>query len=102
MDANQLEREFESIMRKNTVDDNFEVSARACGSDRFDGVEFVIEANDYIPVDEVLEVIRDRDKLFAEQVGVTPDNEFGSRLAMFVVEASLDPSGKATYAEMEG
>lgn len=102
MDAKELKREFESIMQKNSVDDSFEVSARACTSDRFEGVEFVIEANDYIPIDEMLEVIREHDKLFAEQVGVTPDTEFGSRLAMFVVEATLDPSGKATYAEMEG
>lgn len=99
MEANQLKSEFRDAIENEFPHEPYSLSARACTSDRFSGVEYVIEGG-YIPIDAILEVLREHDHLFAESIAAAPEGD-GSRLVIFVVEADLNPAGSATYKEMQ-
>lgn len=97
MEIDQFKSELHSALNKERPYEDYEIDARRCSSDSFDGVEFTI-TGEWVDVPVVYDVLRGHDKLFAESVGAA-HHEDGNSLVIFVVELKFDPTNSATLRE---
>lgn len=98
MDIEQFKSELHSALNEKRPYENYEIDARRCSSDRFDGVEFTI-TGEWIDIPVVYDILREKDTLFAESVNAAHHKD-GSRLVIFVVEINFDPTNSATLREV--